>query len=243
MRLLLALALLVVPAFAAARVPKEMVEIREGQPVTIRPDRAYLLFRNFRPPGVPDIEPVFLRIPSEAERTAGTLLNVQNIDESRPFVRGRPESVYLVEVVPGDYVLYGASYGSMPARLYTCMCLGTVGFSAPPGIVTDLGHFLADNVVRISTVPELRPESGFGPSMNVYMPLVGATMRPAAPGLAVPEALHGANVRAAQYRAVGKFTDPGAMSINRLVPIAGVLGYDGGRVVDVASGRVAPDIY
>jgi hypothetical protein len=170
------------------------------------------------------------------------IYNVQNINHARAFVRGRPESLYLVEVVPGDYVLYGASYGQMPARLYTCMCLGTVGFSAPPGVVTDLGHFLADNVVRASNIPELRPESGFGPSMNVYMPLIGATMRPAAPGLAVPAALHGASVRAAAYRAVGKFLDPGAMSINRLVPIAGVLAYDGSRVIDVASGRQAPDV-
>jgi hypothetical protein len=300
MRLLLALALLVLAAMPAAgqtRPEREMVAIRESEPVSLRADRAYLLFRTVRPDGVPTIEPIFLRIPTAAEleryeaarreayrlaepglirrreaqlrRNAeiaasgrrfrdpvdpppslatfafayGGMINVYNVNHDRAFVRGRPESVYLIEAVPGDYVLYGASFGATPARLFTCMCLGTVGFSAQPGVVTDLGHFLADAVVQVSTIPELRAESGFGPTMSVYMPLIGATVRPAPPGLAVPAALRGADVRAAAYRAVGKFIDTGAMSVNRLVPVPGVLAYDGGRVIDVASGRVAPDAY
>lgn len=294
MRLLLAFALLVLPAAIAASEPREMVEIKAGEAVSIRADRAYILFRTLRPEGVPSIEPVFMRVPSAADmdryraakRAAyalaepalirrheqqlqrmresaasggrsrgpvdpppsletfafvGDVRNVQNIEDGRALVRGRPESVFLVEIIPGDYVLYGATYGSgaVMDALHACMCLGTVGFSAPAGLVTDLGYFLGDMVHRESPIPELRAESGFGPSSNAYMAPIGATVRPVRSGTPVPEVLRGAIVRAADYRAVGKFFDPRATTINRLVPVPGVLAYDGGRVIDVRSGQEA----
>jgi hypothetical protein len=294
MRLLLALALLALPAPAAGQ-GREMVEIEAGDPVSIRADRAYILFRTIRPEGVPSIEPVFLRVPTDADmaryraakreayaRAEPALIrrhqeqlrrareaaaegrrpsrpvdpppsletfafagagpaNLQNIEDGRALVRGRPESVFLVEVVPGDYVLYGATFGSgaLTDALHACMCLGTVGFSAPAGVVTDLGHFLGDMVHRVSPIPELRAESGFGPSSNAYIAPIGATVRPAGPGTGVPDLLRGATVRAADYRAVGKFFDPRAMTVNRLVPVPGILAYEGGRVIDVRSGREA----
>jgi hypothetical protein len=293
MRLLIALALLLVPALAPARAPREMIEIRAGEPVSIRPDRAYLLFRTDRPEGVHAFEPIFLRIPSaeemaryDAARRAAYALaepglirrheqqlqrnrergasgdpvdpppsletfdfvydeiqNLQHIDAARALARGRPESLYLVEVVPGDYVLYGVTWEAGPPVMSVCMCLGTVGFSARPGVVTDLGQFVADTVHEVSAIPELRAESGFGPSIYGYRILIGATVRPARPGLTIPAALRGAEIRPADYHAVGKFLDPGAMAINRLAPVPGVLAYDGGRVVDVASGRAVPDNY
>lgn len=55
----------------------------------------------------------------------------------------------------------------------------------------------------------------------------------------MPDALRGATVRRADYHAVGKFFDPRAVTINRLVPVPGILAYDGGRVIDVRSGREA----
>jgi hypothetical protein len=295
MRLLaLALTLLAIPALVTARPPREIIEIRAGDPISIRPDRAYILFRIFRPEDVPAIEPIILRIPNADEmqrylaarraafdRAEPDLIrrreaqirhnaepgraprepdppapsverfnfvyeevqNLQSIDQSRALVRGRPESVYLVEVWPGDYVLYGVSYGQANAQLYVCMCLGTVGFSVQPGVVTDLGTFLGDMVERQSSIPELRAESGFGPSSTTGFRLLGATMRLPQPGATLPDGLQHANIRPAQYHAVGKFVEPRALAINRLAPIPGVLAYDGGRVIDVASGRVVPDNY
>lgn len=294
MRLLIALALLAVPALAEARAPREMIEIRAGEPITIRPDRAYLLFRTDRPEGVHAFEPIFLRIPNademaryDAARRAAYALaepglmrrhqqqlqrnresaasgdradppppsletfdfdydeigNLQHIDAARALARGRPESLYLVEVMPGDYVLYGVTWEAGPPVVSACLCLGTIGFPARPGVVTDLGQFVADAVQDASIIPELRAESGFGPSVSGYRMLIGAAMRPARPGMTIPEVLRSAEIRPAEYRAIGKFLDRGAMAINRLAPIPGVLAYDGGRVIDVASGRVAPDNY
>jgi hypothetical protein len=287
MRLLVALALLFVPALAPARAPREMIEIRAGEPVSIRPDRAYLLFRTDRPEGVHAFEPIFLRIPTademaryEAARRAAYALaepellrrhqqqvqrngeragpppsletfdfdydqvsNLQHIDAARALARGRPESIYLVEVMPGDYVLYGVTWEAGPPVVSVCLCLGTIGFSARPGVVTDLGQFVGDTVHEVSAIPELRAESGFGPSIYGYRILIGAAMRPVRAGMTIPEVLRSAEIRPAEYRAVGKFIDPGAMAINRLAPIPGVLAYDGGRVIDVATGRAAPDMY
>jgi hypothetical protein len=296
MRALIAFALLLAPAMVQARAGREMVEIKAGDPVTIRPDRAYILFRSVRPEGAMALEPVFLRIPSademarydEARRQAfvraepglvrrresmlrakaaaeargqsyrdeippppsadtfnfdyDEIHNLQNIDTDLALVRGRNEAIYLVEVIPGDYVLYGTTFDSARPPLHVCMCLGTIGFAARAGEVTDLGQFFSDFVHRDSVVPELRAESGFGPTMAPIFPLGGATIRPVQPGASVPLVLQGAVVRPAEYRAVGKFFDPRAMMINRLVPVPGILAYDGGRVIDVRTGQAVPDI-
>jgi hypothetical protein len=272
-----------------------MIEIEAGHPISIRPDRAYILFRSFRPDGAPSVEPVLMRIPQaeELERFAAArhaafvraepglirqreaqlrrnaemrsqgrvprepdpppvseqgfnfvyedIHNLQAVDQSRPLVPGRPESVHLVEVVPGDYVLYGLSYGKGISQLYVCLCLGTVGFTARPGVVTDLGTFLGDTVERVSSIPELRAESGFGQSTTSIFRLLGAAIRPPVPGIPVLDLLRNADVRPVEYRAIGRFVEPRALAVNRLPPIPGVLDYDNGRVVDVASGRAVPD--
>lgn len=294
MRRLLALLLLVSPAMSSALAPDEMVEIRAGASVSIRPDRAYILLRTIRPEGVPSVLPVLLRIPSAAEterywaarrlafaeaeprlirqreaqlrkkaeaEAAGKpfkgevpppptletfnfvydeIGNVRRISGS--FVEGRPESVYLVELLPGDYVLYGASYGSSFYKpiLHACLCLGTVGFSAPAGIVTDLGYFMGDMAHRPSTIPELKGETGLGPSSMTPMAPIAATVRPARPDSVVPDALRGTNVRPAEYRAIGRFFEPRAASISRLGPVPGILAYEGRRVIDVKTGADAP---
>lgn len=295
MRLGLLLALLFAPALLQAQAPTGMIAIKAGQPVTIRTDRAYILFRTIRPEDVHSYEPVFLRVPrpdelelyhaarraaferarpdlirrrerqiqANAERVAAgkvaeevgpepsletfnfvydDIVNVQRVNAANALVPGRPESVYLVEAIPGDYILYGVSYEAGPANLHTCMCLGTVGFSAPAGAVTDLGYFLADSVHRISKVPELRAESGFGQTMAGGAILVGATVRPVRSESPVPSALGGATVRPAEYRAIGKFVERRTAGINRLAPVPGVLDYQEGRVIDVKSGRAVPDV-
>lgn len=295
MRFLLALLLLAAPAVHAAPAVDEMIEIEAGKAVTIRPDRAYLLFRRVRPEGVLSIEPIFLRIPSDSEmaryaaarrqawlraepdlvrkreaqlrkkaeaEAAGTeykgeitpppslenfnfvydeVANVRRVDTDRAFVKGKPESVYLVEVLPGDFVLYGASYGSAAVKpsLFACMCLGTVGFTAPAGSITDLGYFMGDRADKLSKIPELKDETGLGSgSVAIHAPLA-ATVRPVRADTQLPEGIAAASVRPAQYRAVGRFVDPRAITIARLGAVPGILAYEGRRVVDVKTGKDA----
>lgn len=297
MKLLLFIAAVMMTTQVQARAPREMVEMKAGDPVVIRRDRAYLLFRTYRPDGVASIEPVLLRVPNanelgrfaEAKRAAFSaaqpklfearraqmrkkqqaeaagkpftgvvppepgidtfqfdydgIANLQNIDDSKALIKGKPESTYLVEVIPGEFVLYGATFGSgiLKPALHVCMCLGTVGFSARAGEVVDLGHFLGDGAKGQSKIPELKAETGFGPSSDSFIVLIAATVRPPTPGMAVPDILRTATIRPVEYRAVGKFFDPRATAINRLVPVSGVLAYNGGQVIDVKTGKVAAD--
>ena len=294
--LILLATLLALGAPASAGLKPELREITAGEQITIRPDRAYLLIRIFRPEGVTSVEPVLLRVPAQAELDAynaakreaftkarpklvearasalrkkaeaeaskrafkGTVppdptlenfdfvydraVNVSNVHKGKPLVAGQPESVYLLEGVPGQYIVYGAAYGSpmLVDWIHLCFCLGTVGFEAKPGVITDLGTFVGDTAKKRSVIPELAQESGFGPSSDTPFVLLTGTIRPAT-SATPPAPLAGQRILAADYHAVGKFLEPNAQGINRMVPIPGVLAYDNGKVIDMKSGQVAED--
>ncbi|HEX8063541.1 MAG TPA: hypothetical protein VF535_10010 [Allosphingosinicella sp.] len=295
MRLLLALLLVFAPFAVAARAPDEMVEIEAGTAVTVRPDRAYILFRRVRPEGVLSVEPIFMRIPSAAEMARYTaarrqawakaepgllrhraaqlrrkaeaeaagrpyngeippepsfetfefvwdeVANVRRVDTDRAFARAPGENTYLVEILPGDFVLYGASYGSAAVKpsLFACMCLGTVGFQAPAGVITDLGYFMGDRADKLSKIPELKDETGLGSgSVAIHAPLA-ATVRPVRSDSPLPAGIPASSVRPARYRAVGRFVDPRAITIARLAAVPGILAYEGRRVIDVQMGTDA----
>ena len=297
MRTLLVLVLVFV-AFQSlsAKPTRELREIRSGEPVTIRSDKAYFLLRFADRPGVWEFEPVFLRIPAsremedyraaklaaftaekpELEKSRQRLMdqkaaaeangerfsgeipappslstynfiytrsnNVTSLASSKFFSKSGNERIYLIEAPAGEYVLYGLTYANGRAGLYVCMCLGTVGFEAKAGQVTNLGEFLSDVAKMRSKVPELEAESGFGPSTDTPLPLAVAAVKPAQAGSSVPDAFRGLPVKAADYHAVGRFLEPRTGGINRLVPIPGVLSYDGdGRVIDVKTGKIMPD--
>lgn len=170
-------------------------------------------------------------------------VNIENADLGKSYLKGEDEQVYLIELRPGDYVVYGASLGGIiRPGLHVCFCLGTVGFTAKPGQIADMGYFLSDVVKMRSRIPELAPESDFGPSSDPSLVLLGGTVRPAAAGLAVPAGIPVTAVHVAEYRAIGRYFNPGAMGVNRLVPVPGVLGYDRGKVLDLRSGRTVPDV-
>lgn len=295
--LLLALAFLP-PPLAAQDEGDEMVEIKEGEAFNLRADRAYILYRTPRFSGVPRFEPVFLRIPTDAELAiydakklaafeealpklteehqkelerrerdiqrgrdvppvappppsletfnylGGPTANLQSIAFNRAFVQQPEENTYLVEVTPGDFVLYGTSFATGWSGVHVCYCLGTVGFEAKAGEITDLGYFYADTAKFKSDIPEIAAESGFGPSSDAGASfLLAGTVRPVRNDSFVPAALDRSRLIAARYHAVGKFVTPNTIGVNRLVPVPGVLDYDRGQVVDVASGQIVPDNY
>lgn len=168
--------------------------------------------------------------------------NLQDVYFGDAFVRGESENTYLVEVPPGEYVLYGLSPATKLPQMVVCFCLGTVGVRAEPGRITDLGYIIGDYAKMRSALPELADETGFGPSSDPGPWILAAgTVRPVRENSSLPAALRGTRIEPAAYHAVGRFFTPNAMGINRLVPVPGILAYDGGKVIDVATGQAVPD--
>jgi hypothetical protein len=269
-----AAALLVAAIPAAAKPADELVEIASGKPVTIRADRAYLLFRVTQASGVTPLEPLLMRVPTageiarydaaKAEAFAKALpgltkayeaararnadpapqapsidnfafvwdnvANLQDVDFGRTFAKAPEEETFLVEAVPGDYVLYGFTPSTGLPRLMVCMCLGTVGFSARAGEVTDLGYLVSDFAFRASKSPDLLGKQGY----------LG-TVRAARADSSVPQGLGAARLVPAAYRAVGRFFTPNAVNIGRLADVPGVLAYERGTVIDVPTGKPVAD--
>jgi hypothetical protein len=157
------------------------------------------------------------------------------ITKSGKFIQDGEIRTYLIEVPAGDYIVYGIGVGGR--ALVTCNCLGTVRFTARPGVMTDLGTYYADKVHKESPLPYL--EDNVGPSMFNYGWIMGQAVVPPTQDAPIPPALAGFNRVLADYRAVGLYHDPSAGSINRLAPIPGILAYDRGKVIDVRSGKAA----
>jgi hypothetical protein len=167
--------------------------------------------------------------------------NVFAVTKSMSFEGKGDFHIYLLEIDSGDYIFYGSSAATLSSSasvLDTCNCLGTVGFHATPGLITDLGTFLFDAVDQKSTIPELTAETGLGKSFGNEV--IGAAVRPAERATSAPSLLTTLPRRPAIYYAVGTYVEPGTDNINRLAPIPGVMHYSNGRVVDEATGNILP---
>ena len=162
--------------------------------------------------------------------------NLYALTPKKPFVEAKEQAIVLVEIPTGNYVVYGEGFGDF---LYQCFCLGSVGFTAKPGVITDLGTMLFAFAAKPSDIPELAGETNLGPTAHADFAMFAVAIRPASATDVSQPASAGLVAEAARFRAIGPFVDPNTMHINRLAPIAGVLSYDGGRVIDVASGQEA----
>ena len=274
MRILLGFVLMLCAAPTMARQGASMAPIGHDTAVTLRPDRAYVLFR-MRPAAtvVRFLEPVFLRKPSEDElnayraakkaafdRDLPKLLkqvgkgqpapgldtyaftydgpgNVDKIDRTK-FVEDGEDRVFLVEAIPGDYVLYGIAQGT--DLVWVCNCLGTVSFRADAGIITDIGTILMAQAHLPTDIPELKTETDLGKSVSPVGILFAEAVRSSRPDSYVPQSLRGFNRKPAHFEPVAPFVETGTAYINRLAPMPGILSYDGGKVIDGRTGKVVP---
>ncbi len=247
------------PTASIAQPSQEVRLIRAGEAVQLREDRAYLLLRIARK-GVGQT-PVILRVLDEAELARYEAAkqaayakkprkvsyedftfdydgapNLHGLGHNKALIEDENVATVLAEVRPGKYILYGHGYSGF---LFQCLCLGTVGFTAAPARITDLGTFMTDTAEEKSVHPELADETGIGPTASMDYNLFAAALRPFRPGDTLPSAVDAGKVDPAILHAVGPFVDPNVMLINRLAAIPGVLAYREGRVIDVLSGQEA----
>lgn len=156
------------------------------------------------------------------------LPNVVRVDGGRSLVKSDTERVYLVEVPAGTYLVAGQSPHGMVGG--TCMCMGSVRFTAAPGHITDLGHVLAAPEDGDSDVAEFKGLSN-DPSIKVVPWIM--TVRAPASDAPVPPQVRGVAAVPARYVPAAKFPNYFGMLVNRMPPIAGVLSYDEDKVVGV----------
>lgn len=244
----------------AKPISSEFRQIRSGEVPAIRGDRAYLLLRIDT--SISRFSASILRVPGADEiaayQTAKRAAHAKAGPRAGPLdsfafsYKGRPNlfefasgqhyfkdgaiAVSLAEVSPGDYIFYGES---VRGYLYECFCLGTLRFEVRAGEVVDLGTMLIAYASKPSAIPELAGETNLGPSAFMDYALWAVALRPAGASAAVPAGLDATKVRPARLRAVAPFVEANTMLINRLAPIPGVLAYDGGRVIDVTTGKDA----
>lgn len=252
------LSLLVLHQSAYGRPNDAIRIILAGEPISIAQDKGYAVVRLQARWKMFDV--VIMRVPSEAEmeqyetnkraayakagKNAGPYekfqfaysgsTNLWSLQRTRGLMDVPDGKMVLAEVPPGEYVVYGQGYGRF---LYECFCLGTVGFTIKPGVVTDLGTFMIDYAWEPSSVPELASVTGLGSTAKIDYGVFAVGLRPPN-GREVPvPGVAPAQVEAAHFSAVGPFVENNAMLVTRLAPIPGVLAYDGGRVIDVATGK------
>lgn len=164
--------------------------------------------------------------------------NLQSINGGKALVKGKADRTMLIEAIPGSYIIYGVGG---PGAMMTCLCLGTVGFEAKAGEITDLGRFHSDIAWQPAKDPLLAAESNLGASVNGHWVLPAVAVVPPTADAVVPAPLGGKPIVAARYHAVGKFVGPPVFSINRLAPIPGILSYQRGTVIDGSSGAAVPN--
>lgn len=246
-RLLLAVllaSLVAVPA--AAKDWPEFRQIKAGESVSPRADRAYLLMR-VRKSALGWVSPVWLRVPRADEVAAyeaakqtklkAKLNNFYGIDTGKSFAEETGQRTILVEVEPGNYVLAGNGMRNM---MITCFCQGTVEFAAKAGVVTDLGTILIEPGDRPSSDPELATVTGLGAMARMDYLMFSGAVRPYRAGDARPAAIAAMPAVVAEYRATAPFVVPSATLANFLAPLPGVLEYRRGEVVDVKTGQIVP---
>lgn len=252
--------LLLALGVAPAKVDSGIRLIKPREPAILIPNKALAVLRIQAPS--PAFSAYLMRIPSDDElsayevakragyakagKRAGTYdqfifdyqgaFNFYELGVKNAKVRGQV-ALIVAELPPGDYILYGEGFSGF---LYECMCFGTVGFTLRAGQATDLGTLLIDTAWKQSSIPELAAVSGLGRIGFIDYGLWAVGLRPVRQGdIAVP-GLDAQKVTPAQFRAVGPFVETNTLLATRLAPVEGVLRYDGGRVIDIASGKEAP---
>lgn len=151
------------------------------------------------------------------------------------FSKAGEQSVYLHEVVPGNYTVYGPIF-ALPngTAVGTCLCMGTVQFKVEPGAVTDMG-FMVGNMVELNR--QLK-ETGASPIRDPLELPEGMTTfaidQNRAGRIADPR-IGTYPVRSAIYRPAGKRSNWHGVTVDRLSAMPAIFRYERDRQIDLTS--------
>lgn len=255
-----------VATLAAPAVARDDPAFRQnaaGEPLTLRPDRAYVLIRVKKSAHAGWVAPTFLRVPGEAEIAAFEQLrraayakagsragpyeefafqhkdfgNLYGVNLGRNVAETDTLRTVMLDLAPGTYVLVG---NGMRRGMWTCFCLGTVQLTVAAGELADGGTFFGEMASKPSVEPELAAVTNRGSMAQMDYASMAGAVRPYRDSDPVPPALAATKRSPADYRAVGAFVLREALLVNFLAPVPGVLDYRRGEVVDVKTGQIVP---
>lgn len=142
------------------------------------------------------------------------------------FAKSKESSVYLQELTPGTYRIYGL-LSVMPngAAVGSCFCMGSVKFTARAGEIADMG------VIQAKVTPQRYEGDSSHPA-----DLAGQTFfAPAPAGMPNDPRLASARIVPARYHPIGKLPNYLGLTITRLPAMADVMRYDRDRIVDMST--------
>jgi hypothetical protein len=247
--LLLAACLLSAPAFGEDR------QFKNGEAVTIQPDKAYLMARTFEVKGKAlsgtlRIMPILVRVLNEDELQQAEKArqddpkewkdklesNITEMLAAEPYAQANGEVTLVTAVKPGTYVLAAVAYKGWAlvetGLMNTSLCMGTVKFEAKAGTLTDLGEILVAFDDAPTTIPELANVVAGKSTPAPYT--FAVAIRPAGANTTIPASLDSLPRVNADYRAMPAFPNFAGAMLSRLAPVPDVLDYDkDGEVVDL----------
>lgn len=142
---------------------------------------------------------------------------------------------YLIGVKPGTYAWFGPTVPGIafPNPDY-CNCMGTVKFEVKAGVITDLGDFLMTVARRdgLTGKDKVDAAGGVFSTSRDGQGEVGAE----AARYGVPPSLSALPAVRAEFHASGKINNFDNITVNRVRPIPGILGYDRDTVIDLRTG-------
>lgn len=139
-------------------------------------------------------------------------------------------SLWLYEVPAGDYVFYGTGL----AALSDCACMGSVRFAVSEGSVTAVRVGMQILNANGEAIDE-RAEGTSSTDMSTWIGLVVEGPSDDAYDPRIPRDM----IRPAEFTPVPRLANWAGGTINRVMPIPGVLEYDRGRVIDVRAREAA----
>lgn len=176
----------------------------------------------------PDAKPPVEPTEKNFEFVSFGMMATVSIGPVNRFAKGKDTSVYLQELTPGAYRVYGLMFVNPGvAAVGSCFCMGSVKFEAKAGEVTDLG--------AITVLP---PSANVaGDSSHPVDASEKPLFTPTPTGTSIDPRLASAHVVPARFHPVGKLPNYFGLTITRMPAMPGVMRYDRDRIVDLTGGE------
>jgi hypothetical protein len=141
-------------------------------------------------------------------------------------------SVYLHEVTPGTYRIFGQVDPLL--GMGVCYCMGSVTFTAEAGKIVDLGSISFDS--------ENYKRSEKGDSSSPIVAAYAFTLLPATNDAPIDPRVASFPRAMADFRAAGKVANYMGIAVSRIPAIPGVIAYERDRIIDLkaSAGPTSP---